>query len=107
MLRANAWLAAAYVLSGKLGLLLAPSAASARWRRSRLAMSAILKSRRGTRSIEMAQLFRRIADAIPHLLWTARPDGAVEYLNARTVQYTGMTAEALRHDWKPVIHAAA
>lgn len=65
----------------------------------------LLKPRRSARSIEPAQLFRRIADAIPHMLWTARPDGAVEFLNARFPQYTGMSAAQLQGwGWKSVLH---
>ena len=35
---------------------------------------------------------RRLADAIPTLAWTARPDGYIDWYNARWYEYTGTTA---------------
>jgi PAS domain S-box-containing protein len=56
-------------------------------------------------SAQPAQLYLQMADAIPHMLWTAHPDGSLEYVNARVLDYTGMTArQLLRGDWKPVYH---
>ncbi|HTQ78334.1 MAG TPA: PAS domain-containing protein [Burkholderiales bacterium] len=52
-----------------------------------------------------AQHLREIADTIPHMLWTARPDGVVDFVNARTVEYTGLSAKQLSGwGWEPVIH---
>ncbi|MBV8117922.1 MAG: PAS domain-containing protein, partial [Candidatus Eremiobacteraeota bacterium] len=39
--------------------------------------------------------FRALADAMPHLVWTARRDGTIEYLNKRWIEYTGVTVEDL------------
>ncbi len=39
--------------------------------------------------------FRALGDAMPQLVWTARPDGALEYLNRRWIEYTGLTLELL------------
>ncbi len=51
------------------------------------------------------KLYLQMADAMPHMLWTAHPDGSLEYVNARILNYTGMAArELLRGDWKPVYH---
>jgi PAS domain S-box-containing protein len=67
--------------------------------------SRILKTGRTAHAAEPAQLYRQMADAIPHMLWTAQPDGTLEYVNARVVNYTGMTAkELLSGRWKPVYH---
>jgi PAS domain S-box-containing protein len=46
--------------------------------------------------------FRVLADSLPQLVWTARPDGRVDYTNARRERYgnTGLT----RTDWDGVIH---
>jgi PAS domain S-box-containing protein len=50
-------------------------------------------------------IYRMIADAIPHMLWTARPDGTLDYLNARITHYTGLTVQQLRAgDWTSVLH---
>jgi len=46
-----------------------------------------------------------IAESIPHVVWTAAPDGASEYVNRRGLEYVGLAAEAL-HDWNwvSVVH---
>jgi PAS domain S-box-containing protein len=48
------------------------------------------------------QRFRVLADSLPQLVWTARPDGRVDYTNARRERYgkPGLT----RTDWDGVIH---
>ncbi len=33
--------------------------------------------------------FRQLADSMPQIVWTATPDGAVDYLNQRWYEYTG------------------
>ena len=49
--------------------------------------------------------FHHLADAVPHLVWAARPDGTVDYYNAQAASYGG-----LRHgqdgtwEWAPVLH---
>jgi PAS domain S-box-containing protein len=49
--------------------------------------------------------FRNLADAMPQLVWTARPDGTLDYCNQRWCDYTGMPLEALlRCDWASLIH---
>lgn len=51
------------------------------------------------------RLYRTIVDRIPHMLWTAQPDGTVDYFNAPVIEYTGLTAGQLRGwGWKPVLH---
>lgn len=48
---------------------------------------------------------RTIVDTIPHMLWTARADGTVDYFNARILEYTGLTAEQLGGwGWKAILH---
>jgi PAS domain S-box-containing protein len=50
-------------------------------------------------------LYRTIVDTIPQMVWTARPDGEVEFLNARVSQYTGLAArDLLGWGWKEVLH---
>ena len=36
---------------------------------------------------------QQIADAIPTLIWSAHPDGSSEFLNARWLEYTGLSQE--------------
>ncbi len=49
--------------------------------------------------------FRELADAIPQIVWTAGPDGALTHLNARVVEYTGIGADELTGwSWERVVH---
>jgi formate hydrogenlyase transcriptional activator len=44
-------------------------------------------------------------DAIPTLAWSARPDGSVEFLNRRWLDYTGLsTEEASNWGWTAALH---
>ena len=48
-----------------------------------------------------------LAEAIPQIVWTARPDGWVEFCNQRCLEYLGMALEQIRGwDWQSVIHPA-
>jgi PAS domain S-box-containing protein len=38
---------------------------------------------------------RQLIGAVPHMVWTARPDGTVDNCNLRFTDYTGLTAAAL------------
>ena len=50
--------------------------------------------------------FRQLADAMPQIVWTANPDGQVDYYNQRWFDYTGSTLEQTQGwGWKSVIHA--
>ncbi|MDQ6829340.1 MAG: PAS domain S-box protein [Gemmatimonadota bacterium] len=49
--------------------------------------------------------FRLVAEAIPQIVWTANPDGWLDYYNPRWFEYTGMTlAETQGWGWGPVLH---
>ena len=51
------------------------------------------------------QSYRQLADAMPQIVWTANPDGWLDYYNQRWFDYTGMTlAETQGWGWKPVLH---
>ena len=39
---------------------------------------------------ESEQRFRQLADAMPQIVWTARPDGNIDYLNRRWAEFTGL-----------------
>jgi PAS domain S-box-containing protein len=48
----------------------------------------------------------QIVDALPGLVWTARPDGSVEFLNARWLEYAGLTRDKVSTlGWESPIHA--
>src|SRR4029077_145403 len=39
---------------------------------------------------ESEQRFRQLADAMPQIVWTARTDGNIDYLNRRWTEFTGL-----------------
>src|ERR1700742_2811333 len=46
-----------------------------------------------------------VMDAIPGLLWSALPDGTVEFCNQRWLDYTGMSLDEVhRSGWTATIH---
>ena len=50
-------------------------------------------------------LYRFMADLIPHLIWATRADGTIDYFNTRCIEYTGATPEQLyAQGWQSVIH---
>ncbi len=49
--------------------------------------------------------YRELTNAIPQIVWTASPDGAVTHLNSKAVEYTGATeADLVGWSWQNVIH---
>ena len=48
---------------------------------------------------------RLVIDTIPGLVWSSLPDGNIEYLNKRWLDYTGLTLEQARGwGWQVAIH---
>ena len=46
-----------------------------------------------------------VVDALPGLIWTALPDGRIDFLNQRWREYTGLTAEeAYGQQWQASLH---
>ncbi len=50
---------------------------------------------------ESEKKFRQLADSLPHMLWTAAPDGTIDYFNRRWYEYTGLDGI---HNWLPLVH---
>ncbi len=49
--------------------------------------------------------FRTLAEAIPQQVWTSRPDGALDFVNQRVLDYFDSTSEkVLGAGWQDVIH---
>jgi PAS domain S-box-containing protein len=47
----------------------------------------------------------RVVDALPGLVWTALPDGHIDFLNQRWCEYTGLDqVEACGDGWRAAIH---
>ena len=56
-------------------------------------------------SLAPGQLYQLIADTIPHMVWTARADGWLDFFNRRCHEYTGLADGQLEGwSWKHVIH---
>lgn len=54
---------------------------------------------------ERDQKYRFLADSMPQIVWTARPDGNLDYYNQGWFDYTGMTLEETKDwGWQPVLH---
>jgi len=54
---------------------------------------------------ESEQRFRLLGDSILHKVWTAEPDGTLDYVNARALEYSGLTKEeALKAVWQEAVH---
>lgn len=51
------------------------------------------------------QRFRTLAETLPSILWTAAPDGQIDYLSERFFELTGLEVESgLGGQWESVIH---
>jgi len=49
--------------------------------------------------------YRALADAMPQIVWTARPDGYIDYYNRRWFEYTGRGYDETRGwGWQQTIH---
>jgi PAS domain S-box-containing protein len=50
--------------------------------------------------------FRELAETIPGIVWTARADGDVDYMNSQWYSYTGQEEQqAVGQGWQSVLHA--
>jgi PAS domain S-box-containing protein len=48
---------------------------------------------------------RQMTETIPEMLWRATPDGAIDYCNARLLDYTGLSTEDIKGDgWTKLLH---
>ncbi len=49
--------------------------------------------------------FRQLADAMPQMVWTARPDGHLDYYNERWYEFTGFSRDVFGDmSWEPIVH---
>jgi PAS domain S-box-containing protein len=49
-------------------------------------------------------LFRQLADAMPQIVWAARPDGYIDYYNQRWYDFTGFAESYGDDSWGPILH---
>jgi PAS domain S-box-containing protein len=48
---------------------------------------------------------RQMTETIPEMLWSATPEGAIDYCNARVLDYTGFSAqEIMKNGWTRLLH---
>jgi PAS domain S-box-containing protein len=52
---------------------------------------------------ESERRFKLLADAMPQLVWTASPDGRVDYYNARRAEYRAASTDDADR-WEPLVH---
>ena len=51
-------------------------------------------------------MFQDLADALPDMVWTAGPDGRLNWLNKKWFGYTALsTVQSLGHGWRDALHA--
>ncbi len=53
---------------------------------------------------ESERRFRVLANAMPQLVWTARPDGTINYVNDRFREFAGIGPADVRWRWKGALH---
>jgi PAS domain S-box-containing protein len=54
---------------------------------------------------EASNHYRFLAETIPQMVWTARPDGWLNYYNQRSLDYTGMSLERCQGSgWAKAVH---
>lgn len=49
--------------------------------------------------------FRQLADAMAQIVWTARSDGEIDYLNLRWTEFTGLPQDVGNAGWSQILHA--
>jgi PAS domain S-box-containing protein len=63
------------------------------------------RSRREDTLRESEQRYRFLCESMPQIIWTATPDGKIDYCNQRCFDYTGMTfAQIEESRWERVLH---
>jgi PAS domain S-box-containing protein len=49
--------------------------------------------------------YRTITEAMPHLVWSAGADGALDYINGKWTEYTGLSlSQSREHGWMQALH---
>ena len=54
---------------------------------------------------ESRERFRQLADSMPQMVWSARPDGYTDYFNERWYEFSGFDRESVGDEsWTPLLH---
>ncbi|GHC65452.1 hybrid sensor histidine kinase/response regulator [Roseibacillus persicicus] len=49
--------------------------------------------------------FRHLAESLPQIVWTAEPDGVLDYISPQMARYTGISEDHPEYlNWAPLIH---
>ncbi|HSL43176.1 MAG TPA: PAS domain S-box protein [Anaerolineales bacterium] len=66
----------------------------------------ITERKQGEKALrESEERFRSLADSMPQLVWTALPDGTVDYYNSRSQEYREIKqVEGAAWEWAPVLY---
>jgi PAS domain S-box-containing protein len=65
----------------------------------------ITERKRAERALRESETrFRQLADAMPQIVWAARPDGYIDYYNERWYEYTGFPECYGQESWEPILH---
>jgi PAS domain S-box-containing protein len=65
----------------------------------------ITERKRAERALRESETrFRQLADAMPQIVWAARPDGYTDYYNQRWYEYTGFAERYGQESWEPILH---
>ena len=88
------------------GLVVLAAAAMARLDDRRAAREQGLVAARSRRALEESDLrFRTLADTMPQMVWSTRPDGFHDYYNARWYEFTGAPAGSTDGEgWNDMFH---
>jgi two-component system sensor histidine kinase/response regulator len=71
----------------------------------RLAQEELREAKVAATLREGAERYNFLADTVPQIIWTARPDGGLDYYNKAWFDYTGLTLEETRDwGWGVVLH---
>lgn len=72
---------------------------------SKIARDITERKRAEAALVKSAEEFRQLADSMPQIVWTAGPDGVVNYFNRRWYEFTGLAKSApTEMEWQPVLH---
>ena len=74
-----------------------------RWHGTNVDISGQVTAEEALRTSEMR--FRTFAEAMPNHVWTALPDGSLNWFNSRVYDYTGLSeADLVESGWTRVVH---
>jgi PAS domain S-box-containing protein len=72
---------------------------------SKIARDITERKRAQAALLESEARFRQLADSMPQLVWTARPDGHFDYYNERWYQFTGLSRDGMEDvSWDSILH---